>query len=449
VRGATRGNGSASARTLRRTSGRSGRAAAPARQRNRRPLLEIRGEVYMPLSGFREMNERRGGCGRADLREPAQRRCRRAAPARCAPHGAAAASLLRLPDPVRSRLAVQCYRSPRRRTCSTLLDAWGVPVNPQPPFVPRASTDVMRSTSTRSTLSAHDLDYGIDGVVVKVAPLWLWPELGVIGEREPRYAIAYKYPPDLAYTRLLDIELNVGRTGSLNPYARARAGRDRWRHGEAGHAPQFRGHRAQGPARRRHGRRQARRRGHPAGGRSGRRAADWRGASVAPPATAVLRAAPRSSGPPGEVMMYCPNSSCQRVYTGASSTSCRSPRWTSADSASERRRNCSSAELVRDLRGPVCADRGRPAALEGFGGIGTPTSCESIAQSRTRPLSRVLFALGVRHVGTARCAGARTRVRHHRSDHGGHDEELGRCTASATPRPPRWSHSWPSRATAR
>jgi DNA ligase (NAD+) len=56
-------------------------------------------------------------------------------------------------------------------------------------------------------------------VVVKVAPLRLWPELGIIGEREPRWAIAYKFAPDLATTRLLEIRINVGRTGSLNPYA--------------------------------------------------------------------------------------------------------------------------------------------------------------------------------------------------------------------------------------
>ena len=50
-------------------------------------------------------------------------------------------------------------------------------------------------------------------------PLRLWPELGIVGGREPRWAIAYKFAPDLATTTLLAIEINVGRTGSLNPYA--------------------------------------------------------------------------------------------------------------------------------------------------------------------------------------------------------------------------------------
>ena len=62
------------------------------------------------------------------------------------------------------------------------------------------------------------LDYGIDGVVVKVDSLAQQRRLGFVG-KDPRWAIAYKYPPEEAQTRLLSIEVNVGRTGSLNPYA--------------------------------------------------------------------------------------------------------------------------------------------------------------------------------------------------------------------------------------
>ena len=63
------------------------------------------------------------------------------------------------------------------------------------------------------------LDYEVDGAVVKVEPLRLHGELGVVGGREPRWATAYKYAPDLAETTLLDIGINVGRTGALDPYA--------------------------------------------------------------------------------------------------------------------------------------------------------------------------------------------------------------------------------------
>jgi DNA ligase (NAD+) len=64
-----------------------------------------------------------------------------------------------------------------------------------------------------------ELDFGIDGGVVKVDSLRLQDELGVVGGREPRWAIARKFAPDIAETKLIDIQVNVGRTGSLNPFA--------------------------------------------------------------------------------------------------------------------------------------------------------------------------------------------------------------------------------------
>jgi DNA ligase (NAD+) len=63
------------------------------------------------------------------------------------------------------------------------------------------------------------LPFDADGVVVKVDRLALHEELGVIGEREPRWAIARKFAPEVAITRLRDIQLNVGRTGAINPFA--------------------------------------------------------------------------------------------------------------------------------------------------------------------------------------------------------------------------------------
>jgi DNA ligase (NAD+) len=64
----------------------------------------------------------------------------------------------------------------------------------------------------------HDVDYEIDGMVVKIDQKSLWDELGYVG-REPRWAIAYKFPPVQATTKLVRIAVNVGRTGSLNPFA--------------------------------------------------------------------------------------------------------------------------------------------------------------------------------------------------------------------------------------
>ena len=64
----------------------------------------------------------------------------------------------------------------------------------------------------------HELPYEVDGVVVKVNPFNFQNSLGVVG-REPRWATAYKFPAERAVTRLKEIGINVGRTGSLNPYA--------------------------------------------------------------------------------------------------------------------------------------------------------------------------------------------------------------------------------------
>ncbi len=68
------------------------------------------------------------------------------------------------------------------------------------------------------------LPFQADGVVVKVDRLDLHGELGVVGGREPRWAIARKFAPEVAVTRVHDIRINVGRTGALNPWAGAGAG---------------------------------------------------------------------------------------------------------------------------------------------------------------------------------------------------------------------------------
>ena len=75
-----------------------------------------------------------------------------------------------------------------------------------------------RTTIERWEDRRDDLDYEIDGIVVKIDRSRCWDELGFVG-REPRWAIAYKFPPMQATTKLLRIAVNVGRTGSLNPFA--------------------------------------------------------------------------------------------------------------------------------------------------------------------------------------------------------------------------------------
>jgi DNA ligase (NAD+) len=99
-----------------------------------------------------------------------------------------------------------------------LLEGWGIPVAPH-----HARCESLEKVHEWADVIEHkvrgSIDFAIDGGVVKVDALSLWPDLGVVGGREPRYAIARKFAPDIAETRLKAIEVNVGRTGTLNPFA--------------------------------------------------------------------------------------------------------------------------------------------------------------------------------------------------------------------------------------
>jgi DNA ligase (NAD+) len=214
IAGATRGNGivgenvTANLRTIRQI---------PLRLRgNSHPfMMEVRGEVYMSFSGFERMNEERVKAGEpvfANPRNSAAGALRQLDPADVAKRPlrffAYAASVQEGEDaPAREQFALL-----------DLLQEWGLPVAPHRK---RAHTlaDVHAWADEIEHRIRPTLDFAIDGGVVKVNDMRLWPELGVVGGREPRYAIARKFAPDIAETTLLRIEVNVGRTGSLNPFA--------------------------------------------------------------------------------------------------------------------------------------------------------------------------------------------------------------------------------------
>lgn len=213
VAGTTRGNGvvgenvTANLRTIREIPLRLKGKAHP-------PLMEIRGEVYMPFSGFERMNEERARAGDPVFANPRN----------------SAAGALRQLDPAVSAArplrffayaaAVPSGELPEREQFRllALLEKWGVPVAPH-----RAIGKTLAEVHAWAEGIEHQvrptLDFAIDGGVVKVNDLRLWPDLGVVGGREPRYAVARKFAPDIAETKLLTIAINVGRTGSLNPFA--------------------------------------------------------------------------------------------------------------------------------------------------------------------------------------------------------------------------------------
>ena len=202
VKGATRGNGAigedvtVNLRTVRDVPLRLHESAPKGR-------IEIRGEIYFPFDRFEEMNEARARAGDAVF---------------ATPRNAAAGSLRQL-DPAITA-APDGIELPFE-TQTELLDAlaeWSVPVAPHRK---RAKTlaEVEKWAYELEHRIRSELNFGIDGGVVKVDSLRLQEELGVVGGREPRWAIARKFAPDIAETRLLKIRVNVGRTGALNPYA--------------------------------------------------------------------------------------------------------------------------------------------------------------------------------------------------------------------------------------
>lgn len=175
------------------------------------PVVEVRGEVYLPLASFERLNESRVAAGEATFANP---------------RNAAAGSLRQLdPRVTASRpLSMWAYGVvteagdllPGQWDVLGWLRARGFRVNPD---VRRASDLAEIVAACRDWVGRRaDLDYDIDGVVVKVDARAVQLALGAAG-RDPRWAVAYKFAPTTAQTRLLEIRINVGRTGMLNPYA--------------------------------------------------------------------------------------------------------------------------------------------------------------------------------------------------------------------------------------
>ena len=178
---------------------------APAR-------IEVRGEVYMPLDAFRELNEERA---------------ERGDPLIANPRNGAAGSLRQLDSRITAqrRLNVWIYQlgwveGVETPDTHSEVMAWlgelGFRINPE---IRRFDTLEGVGGYYREWLATRfDKNYQTDGVVIKIDRLDYQRHLGFVG-RDPRWAIAYKFPAEQAVTKLLDIKVNVGRTGSFNPFA--------------------------------------------------------------------------------------------------------------------------------------------------------------------------------------------------------------------------------------
>ena len=396
VTGATRGNGqigeivTENLRTLR---------DVPLRLTGNAPngKVEIRGEVYLPFDAFERMNEERVRAGE---------------PVFANPRNSAAGSLRQLDPAVSARRPLRFFGYsavtgdgsslplPFRTQWELLetLKEWGIPVAPHHKRCARLSEVFEWAHDVEHNLRGS-LNFGIDGGVVKVDALGLQDELGVVGGREPRWAIARKFAPDIGETRLVDIRVNVGRTGALNPYAvlePVEIGgvivRQATLHNEdlvrrkdlrigdivqvkrAGEViPQLIG---------------------PVPEKSEPRGAEWRMPKRCP-----------SCGTPverdeEEVAIYCPNVACPgRQLEGLVHFASRGAMDIRGLSYS-RIEQLIAEGLVKDPADLYFLEAEQLLALEGYAEKGTDALLSAIEASKQQPLSRLLHALGIRHVGS-------------------------------------------------
>jgi DNA ligase (NAD+) len=180
---------------------------------NHPDLIEVRGEVFLPVEGFRAVNEAQVAAGKPPFANPRN----------------TAAGSLRQKDPrvTASRpLRMYCHGIgalrwagggdlARQSQAYDLLAGWGLPVSGHSRVV--GTLPEVQAMIDHYGEHRHDVEHEIDGIVVKVDEVALQRRLGATS-RAPRWAIAFKYPPEEVNTRLLDIQVNVGRTGRVTPF---------------------------------------------------------------------------------------------------------------------------------------------------------------------------------------------------------------------------------------
>ncbi len=355
-------------------------------------LMEVRGEVYLPYVSFTRVNQARALEGETLFANPRN----------------AAAGGLRQLDPSltrRRRLRMFAFSvEPIEGTLPArshwevldLLDAWGFQVEPHRERF-GSLAEVQERVGGFEQLIPH-LPFQADGVVVKVDRLGLHAELGVVGGREPRWAIARKFAPEVAITRLRDIQINVGRTGALNPWAALEPVEitgvtvsSATLHNEELIA------------------------------QKDIRIGDWveviRAGEVIPQVVRPL--IERRTGeerefvmpdrcpacgtpverPADEVMRYCPNVSCPgRVLEGLVHFASREA-MDIRGLGYERVRQLLDHGLARDVADLYDLTAPRLMELERFARQSAEQLIAAIDASRQRPLSSLLFGLGIRHVG--------------------------------------------------
>ena len=389
VQGATRGNGFVGENVTQNL--RTIRSIPLVLQGDPPPYLEVRGEVYMPVDSFRRLNEERAERGEALFANPRN----------------SGAGTIRQLDPkvtASRNMQIWAYSLGDAAEVPGLPDHWdalewlkslGFKINPNNRLC--HTVDEVKDYYREFVERRHDLPYEVDGVVVKVNPFNYQNSLGVVG-REPRWAVAYKFPAERAVTRLLEIGINVGRTGSLNPYAVLEpvvVSGATVRHASLHNEEDIR--------------------------RKDIRVGDWvtieRAGDVIPQVVgpildqragdAVKFQMPETCPecgtavvkPEGEAMHRCPNSSCPAqffellkhfVSRGAMDMDGLGEQWC---------RILIDRGFVSTVSDLYFVEKDKLLELDRMGDRLATKIIDNIEVSKTRPLPRILFALGVTHVG--------------------------------------------------
>jgi DNA ligase (NAD+) len=386
-RGATRGNGEIgedvthNLRTI---------PSIPLRFDDAPPLVEVRGEVYMALSDFTALNERRAERGLSTFMNPRN----------------SAAGTIRQLDPALAAerpLSMWCYgigateglRFASHWEGLEWLRAHGFRVNGD---VKRLDTeDDVVAQCLRWQERRGALDFEIDGVVVKIDDLELQRRLGVVG-RDPRWAVAWKFPPTTAVTRLHRVQWNVGKFGDLHPFAVLEPV-----HVGGVTVKLATLHNEEDLARK--------------DIRSGDDVIVLRAGDVIPQ---VVSPAPHAVEQPDRSPPETPPSTCPscgtptvkpegRVFTRCPNLACPERRWQllkhyaaamDVDGLGEKQvRTLQDAGLVRTVADYYRLTKEQLMALEGVGEVSAENLVRSIQASRERPFGVVLFAIGIEGVG--------------------------------------------------
>jgi DNA ligase (NAD+) len=386
-RGATRGNGEIgedvthNLRTI---------PSIPLRIDDPPPLVEVRGEVYMALSDFTALNERRASQGLSTFMNPRN----------------SAAGTIRQLDPALAAerpLSMWCYGI--GATEGLRFDSHWEGLEWLRDHGFRVNGDVKRLTSEDDVVAQclhwqerrGALDFEIDGVVVKVDDLELQRRLGVVG-RDPRWAVAWKFPPTTAVTKLHSVQWNVGKFGDLHPFAVLEPV-----HVGGVTVKLATLHNEEDLARK--------------DVRSGDDVIVLRAGDVIPqvvsPAPHAVEQPDRS--PPEKPPSKCPSCGTTtvkaegKVFTRCPNLACPERRWQllkhyvfamDVDGLGEKQvKTLQDAGLVQTVADYYRLTKEQLLTLEGVGEVSAENLLRSIQESRERPFGAVLFAIGIEGVG--------------------------------------------------